>query len=329
MPALGASGKKSGATPPSSSAEAGNRLDIAGHLLWVILYLLPKNAISRMAGRFASLRLPAPIQVAEIRLFARYADVDLAEAGDPIETYPSLQKFFTRSLRKDARPIEGDAHVLVSPCDGTWGASGSIDGGTLLQVKGRTYRVRDLLGDVDAADAYEGGTFATFYLSPRDYHRLHTPTAGSIRRLGYFPGRLWPVNAIGLLGVDALFATNERICAYLEPDMSVDPDGAYEVVEATTTALTPSAIVMVAVGATMVGSVKLAFDDLTTNRPGAEAETRVLGRAAPHFDRGAEWGRFEFGSTIVMLLPPDSFDLDIQPAGTTLRLGEAIGRRIR
>jgi phosphatidylserine decarboxylase len=223
--------------------------------------------------------------------------------------------------------MPGDARILVSPCDGSWGAAGPINGGTLLQVKGRTYRVRDLLGDVVAADLYEGGTFATFYLSPRDYHRLHTPTAGSIRRLDYRPGRLWPVNAVGLLGVDALFAINERICVYLEPDGSVDPDGACEVVDATNSGPAARAIAMVAVGATMVGSVRLSFADMTTNRPGAAAEVVDLGSRPPHFERGAEWGRFEFGSTIVMLLPPESFELDIRPPGTSLRLGQAIGRR--
>jgi phosphatidylserine decarboxylase len=328
MAALGASGKDSSSSSSDSFSSVGRSgLGVGRRALWVLLYLLPKNAISRMAGRFALLRLPPILQRAEIRLFARYAGVDLDEAAEPVDAYPSLQEFFTRALRDGARPIEGGPEVLVSPCDGTWGAAGPIDGGTLLQVKGRTYRVRDLLGDVDAADAYEGGYFATFYLSPRDYHRLHMPTAGRIRRLGYIPGGLWPVNSIGLQGIDALFATNERICAYLEPDGAIDPGDAYEVVGATASELGPGAIAMVAVGATMVGSVRLRFDDMTTNRAGAVRETRDLGPDAPHFKRGEEWGHFEFGSTIVMLIPPESFELDLRPAGTALRLGEAIGQR--
>jgi phosphatidylserine decarboxylase len=267
------------------------------------------------------------VQRAELRLFARWAGVEVAEAAEPLDAYPSLQAFFSRSLREGARPVQGDAHALISPCDGTWGAAGPIDGGSLVQAKGRTYRVRDLLGDVELADGYEGGFFATFYLSPRDYHRFHTPTAGRFRRLDYWPGALWPVNRVGLHAVDSLFAINERICAYLEPEGVVESDVAYEVVGAITSEHVRSAIAMVAIGATMVGSVRLAFDRLTTNRPHALPQSRDLGSGSAYFERGAEWGHFEFGSTIVMLIAPDSFDLDAQPAGTKLRVGEVIGRR--
>ncbi len=301
-------------------------LGIGGRVVWAFLYLLPKNAISRGAGWIASRRLPARLQILEIRAFAKMAGIDLSEAAKPVEAFVSLQSFFTRSLRLGARPLAGDSNTLNSPCDGTWGASGKIENGTLLQVKGRRYRVTDLLGSAtasdasDDADAYEGGYFATLYLSPRDYHRLHTPVAGVIRRIAYRPGGLWPVNDIGVLGVDGLFATNERICAYLDPDCGkFGSTGSEE-------SVSPTEIVMVAVGATMVGSVKLSFDDLSTNR-GQVAEDRDFGSSAPHFDRGAEWGRFEFGSTIVLLIPPNSFELDVKPVGTPLRLGEAIGHR--
>ena len=141
-----------------------------GRILLAVLYLLPKNGLSRLAGRFASLRLPGRLQRAEIRLFARVAHVNVEEASEPIESYDSLQRFFARALREGARPIAGDSMSLVAPCDGAWGAAGRIERGTLLQVKGRTYSVAELLGDSDLAERYEGGCFATFYLSPRDYH---------------------------------------------------------------------------------------------------------------------------------------------------------------
>ena len=180
---------------------------------------------------------------------------------DEIGSFGSLQEFFTRQLRAGARPLAGDESTLVAPCDGAWGESGRIRSGTLVQVKGRTYRLADLLGDAERAADFEGGCYATFYLSPRDYHRFHTPTAGRITRLDYVPGALWPVNSIGLRGVDGLFARNERICAELRPAGSDDR------------------IVMVAVGATMVGSVRLSFDGLRTNVRGARAERRDLGEA--------------------------------------------------
>jgi len=274
------------------------------------LRLLPKNAMSRAAGRIASIAWPGPIQRAQIRLFARLAGVDLEEARDDVADFATLQQFFTRALRDGARPLDGDEDVLVSPCDGAWGEAGRVEAGTLLQVKGRRYRVADLLGHAGWATAYDGGCYATFYLSPRDYHRFHTPAAGSIMRLDYLPGALWPVNSIGLEGIDGLFARNERICAELLPSGSAVGAG----------------IVMVAVGATMVGSVRLAFDELCTNAPAGMPVTRRFDARAPTFARGQEWGHFEFGSTIVMLTPPEGPTIDPRPVGTALRLGEAIGR---
>ncbi|MBB82795.1 MAG: phosphatidylserine decarboxylase [Deltaproteobacteria bacterium] len=278
--------------------------------LLTVLRLLPKNTMSRCMGRFASIAWPGPIQRAEIRLFALLAGVDLAEARDDVGDFATLQQFFTRALIAGARPIEGDDDVLVSPCDGAWGAAGRIEEGTLLQVKGRRYRVADLLGHEAWAAGYDGGCYATLYLSPRDYHRFHTPAAGRITRLDYLPGALWPVNSIGLQGVEGLFARNERICAELTLGSSADSPG----------------ILMIAVGATMVGSVRLAFDELSTNVPGAAPVTRRLDRNPPVFARGEEWGHFEFGSTIVLLTPKDGPTIDPKPVGTPLRLGEAIGR---
>jgi len=272
-------------------------------------------------GRFAAYPLPAPLQRAEIRLFARLAGVDLSEMRDGVEAFSSLQQFFTRALRPGVRPIEGDETCLVSPCDGAWGESGRVESGTLLQVKGRAYRVADLLGDAGLASAYEGGCYATFYLSPRDYHRFHTPTAGRITRFDYLPGALWPVNSIGLQGIDGLFARNERICAYLQPDraMEIDQSGNREGRQP------PLPIALVAVGATMVGSVRLAFHELCTNVPGSSPVRYDLAERAPRFARCEEWGHFEFGSTIVMLTPPGEIEIDFCAPGTPLRLGQAIG----
>lgn len=281
--------------------------------LFVLLRILPKNAMSRAVGWVASRALPGPLQRLEIRLFARFAGVDLDEARDDVADFATLQQFFTRALVPGARPIEGGEDVLVSPCDGAWGASGRIESGTMLQVKGRRYRVAELLGDAPLAERYEGGCYATFYLSPRDYHRFHTPAAGRITRVDYHPGALWPVNAIGLQGVDRLFAKNERIAALLEPD---DMDAGSRA----------PGIAMVAVGATNVGSVRLTFAEMRTNVAGAPAERRDFGARAPRFARGAEWGHFEFGSTIVMLTPPQGPTIEPRPIGTALRLGEAIGR---
>ncbi|MEZ4278295.1 MAG: archaetidylserine decarboxylase [Myxococcota bacterium] len=308
-----------------------------------LLVLLPKNAISRAMGWLASRRLPGPLQRPLLALFVRLAGVDRRELARPLASYDSLQSFFTRALPPGARPLEGGEDVLVSPCDGAWGASGRIEGGTILQVKGRPYRVADLLGSEEAARPFEGGTFATLYLSPRDYHRFHAPTAGRITRLVYRPGNLWPVNAIGLLGVEGVFARNERICAWLEIEpgtgtgtgistrigdgVAGEPTSMAGDTAAAGQGAAAHSIAMIAVGATMVGSVRLAFDGLRTNRAGAVAVDRALGALGPKLARGEEWGHFEFGSTIVLLIPPGLFTLDAQAIGTPLRLGRAIGRR--
>ena len=289
-------------------------------------------------GRFASIALPGPIQRAEIELFAKLANVDLSEARDPVDHYASLQKFFTRALKAGVRPIEGDDDTIVAPCDGAWGASGRIESGVLIQVKGRSYRVAELLGDEGLASAYEGGCFATFYLSPRDYHRFHTPLAGRFVRLDYHPGSLWPVNSIGLQGIDGLFARNERICAFLVPPRAAmsaqdarsgNPSGAADSLDAGADFEASRAIALVAVGATMVGSVKLTFDSMTTNLPGGRRVIQELGVSAPAFARGQEWGHFEFGSTIVMLTPPGPAEIVFRPIGEALRLGQVIGRMRR
>ena len=328
---------KLGVSPTTSDSNENSVAPLRGlrRSLFVLLTLLPKNAMSRAMGRVTSMQLPGPIQRAEIRLFAALAGVAIEEARDDVADFASLQQFFTRALRPGARPLEGDDKTLVSPCDGAWGESGTIESGTMMQVKGRAYRVADLLCDEDLATAYEGGRYATFYLSPRDYHRFHTPTAGRITRVEYIPGALWPVNSIGLLGVDGLFAQNERLCAYLElgPGAFEPRPGALElspgegagVQSGDSCPVSSPGIAMIAVGATMVGSVRLTFDEMRTNVANGSPERRDFAANAPTFARGEEWGTFEFGSTIVMLTPPGEIELDSRATGTALRLGEAIG----
>lgn len=271
-----------------------------------VLRALPTHALSRAAGWLAARRLPGPLREPAVRAFGRAVGVDFDEIADPLPSFESLQAFFTRRLRDGVRPLDADPAAVLSPCDGAWGAAGTIARGQLLQVKGRTYDLAALLGDPAAAPRYEGGAFATLYLSPRDYHRFHAPCAAWVRRATHLPGALWPVNRIGVEGIDGLFAVNERICAF----MSVA--GAAE------------DLCLVAVGATLVGKVRLTFDDLTTNRRRAAPETRRYGDRVA-LARGEEWGRFEFGSTIVLVAAPDLLTLDVQPPGTPVRLGARIG----
>jgi len=272
------------------------------------LRALPLNALSRAAGQLSCLQLPAPMQRALIRLFARAVGVDWSEVRDPIDSFPSLQSFFTRALRPGVRPPDTSENAFLAPCDGRWGASGHVGQGTLLQVKGQRYALADLLGSAADAAALEGGPYATLYLSPRDYHRFHAPLDAHVDRARYLPGSLWPVNRLGVEGVPGLFAVNERICIDLRPRDR------------------PQArLLIVAVGATLVGSVRVVFDlDLGTNAAGNPAQERRYPEPR-FFEGGNELGRFEFGSTLVVVASPDWLALDTREPGTPLRLGTRIG----
>ena len=243
-----------------------------------------------MAGGLAARRLPSPLRAPLVRAFGRAVGADFGEVRDPLDSFESLQAFFTRALVEGARPIDPAPDAFVAPCDGSWGAAGTIQGDTILQMKGRPYSVGALLGSDADAKRYDGGSFATFYLAPRDYHRFHLPCDGRVLRASYLPGSLWPVNRIGVEGVDGLFAQNERICA----TFGVGGD---------------ARLTIAAVGATMVGKVHVVFDDLSTQRGPVDArrvETRNYDVLDPRyaFAKGDEWGRFEFGSTLVLVATP-------------------------
>ncbi|MDE0884552.1 MAG: archaetidylserine decarboxylase [Myxococcota bacterium] len=276
-----------------------------------LVRLLPKSLLSHAAGIVAGLNLPRPLRAPAYRAFGRAVGVDFSELRDPLADHASLQAFFTRALADGVRPLAPGEDTLVAPCDGAWGQAGRIEDGTLLQVKGREYRLAELIRDEALARSMEGGQYATFYLAPRDYHRFHAPCAGFVTRVAHVPGSLWPVNAIGLQGIDRLFARNERICAYLNLAGTVGPR---------------ADLCLVAVGATLVGKIRLRFDDLSSHRRGAEPSERAYPDPGIGLERGAEWGHFEFGSTLVMAGRAGAFELDVREPGTPVRMGERIGR---
>jgi phosphatidylserine decarboxylase len=275
------------------------------------LKVLPQRYMSHFAGVLASTRLPRPMARAAVRAFGSFYGVNFDEVKEPIESFPSIQSFFTRALKEGARPVDDAADAFVSPCDGAWGSSGEVHDGLALQVKGRSYSVAALLDDPAIAPRFEGGPFATLYLSPRDYHRFHSPWAGEVVSARHVPGALWPVNNAGIVHVDGLFARNERIVALLRPEGHPE-----------------ALLAMVAVGATMVGKVRVTFDEgLTTNvRPvrGTPALARSYEAPKP-LRKGEEWGRFEFGSTLVLVATPGWLALEAAEPGTALVLGRRIG----
>ena len=273
---------------------------------------LPSRFLTGLAGRVAALNLPMPLRAPVLRLFGRSVGVDFSEIRDPLSSFASIQDFFTRALVPGVRVIESAPDAVVAPCDGAWGASGQVEQGTLLQVKGRSYPLSELIADPAQVQHFEGGSYATFYLSPRDYHRFHSPCEAWVRQAVHVPGSLWPVNRIGIEGVDGLFARNERLVAqmYLRSTHSETPH--------------PD-LYIVAVGAMLVGKVKLEFDDLTTRRVDGGSPVRTYSAPGIHLEKGAEWGHFEFGSTLVMVAAPGRMKLDSRPPNALLRLGERIG----
>ena len=276
--------------------------------LLALLRRLPLHALSRAAGRAAGWRLPVPVRAPVCRAFARAVGADLSELRDPVDSFASLQDFFTRALAEGARPVDPAPEAWVSPCDGAWGAAGRIRAGRLLQVKGTEYSLAALLGDAELAARFEGGCFATFYLAPRDYHRFHAPRAAHVTRAVHISGTLWPVNRLGVEGVPGLFAANERIVACFRSEAADAEDFA-----------------VAAVGATLVGKVRLAFDALTTQaRRHSALWRRYL--EPPRLARGEEWGRFEFGSTLVLAAAPGALEIEPRDPGTPVRLGCRIGR---
>jgi phosphatidylserine decarboxylase len=276
-------------------------------LLLSLMGSLPERAMSRSFGRLADLPLPPVTRRAVLGSFARAFGIDVSEAELPIDRYPSLNAFFVRRLRDGARSWPDAADALVSPVDGIVGQFGTIAEGKALQAKGHGYSVGEMLADGGEGKRFEGGTFLTIYLSPRHYHRIHTPIPGTICRATYVPGALYPVNAPAVMHIRGLFARNERLITYVDSRRG--------------------RVGVVAVGAYNVGRISTAFDPFWTGtgRDGWVTNRRTpapLERSYdPPIDVGAgdEIMAFHLGSTIVLLLEP----------GTGLRSGLVQGQEVR
>lgn len=277
-------------------------MSFGGRAILGALEMLPEKDLSRAVRRLAS----SSASKAAIRAFARRYGVATEEAEHELDGYVSLLDFFTRRLKPGARPLDPDPGSLLCPVDGLLDACGRIEGGKLIQAKGREYTLAALLASEELAQRYEGGTYATLYLSPRDYHRVHAPADAQVIGATYVPGTLLPVNANAVAHVDALFARNERLITHLE---------------------TPrfGRIEYVMVGATCVGHISVTYDaELVTNTGGREI-VRKRYEVAPALARGGELGVFELGSTVILILEPGII-LD-RTAGSPVRVGERLGHR--
>jgi phosphatidylserine decarboxylase len=274
----------------------------------LLQFILPHHALSRLVLHFTRIRHRG-IKNLTTSLFLRGFKPDLsdAEITDPY-AFEHFNAFFTRALRAGARPLAGDARTLVSPVDGTMNQSGGIDADRLLQAKGRYYTLDALLAGAarEWSARFRGGSFATIYLAPYNYHRIHMPTDGRLVDAWFVPGRLFSVNNVASRMVKNLFARNERLVLLFEGEAG------------------PFAVIFV--GALNVGSMATVWHgDVTPHRP-REVTRLALPPEADRFRaRGAEIGRFNMGSTVVLLFGPAAVELASIASGTTMRLGQRLG----
>ncbi|MGZ7038501.1 MAG: archaetidylserine decarboxylase [Thermoanaerobaculia bacterium] len=254
--------------------------------LYRYLRYVPKNHLSRAVGRLVHARLPQPIARRLVRWFAGAYRIDVDAAGKPLGEYPSIGHFFIRDLREGLRPIESD---FVSPVDGTLRGFGIVTGGRLPQVKGKDYTVARFLGDETNATRYDNGVFFNFYLSPQDYHHVHSPVGGQVTGSVHIPGKLWPVNDWSLANVEELFSINERVVTYIECALGI--------------------VAVVMIGATNVGKISVEYDSFMSNE--ASANRTVVRRYDPAIGikAGDRLGTFHMGSSVVVLVEPGRVDV--------------------
>ncbi len=272
----------------------------------VVLHsMLPTNFLSWLMFHIAQVRASG-FKNAFIGTFVKLYKVDLSEAEfEIVKSYPDFASFFTRALKPDARPVDPDPNVLVSPVDGCVSQIGPVRNGTMIQAKGREFTAADLLGGSKAAAFFNKGTFCTIYLAPHNYHRIHMPASGKLREWGYVPGRLFSVSTTAVRTIPRLFARNERVYAIFETDFG------------------PLALVMV--GALFVGSIETVWNGRVTPPHNHEA-----GSYSPMnpvvLMRGREMGRFNMGSTVILLAPPGmvAWRPHLAP-GKDVRMGLALG----
>lgn len=290
------------------------RISFADRLFTFALWLLPTRAISHLAFAIAGIRLPW-LKNALIGGFLRaYPAIDMSEAAEPDPArYVNFNAFFSRELAAGARPLPADETRLACPVDGQLGMFGTIETGRLFQTKGLAYDLRELVaGDESLAAAFLGGRYATLYLAPHNYHRVHMPLDGQLRETRYVPGRLFGVNPRCVRAIPRLFSRNERLVSCFD------------------TAIGPVALVMV--GAFIVGGIhtRTAGRVCPPHRKAVRHSDYIDASQVDHrYGRGQQMGHFMLGSSVIVLTGPDAVDFDpALAAGQTVRLNQSLGQLI-
>ncbi|SEA06370.1 archaetidylserine decarboxylase [Alkalimonas amylolytica] len=272
----------------------------------ILQYILPKHLISRLVGYLAAARLGFFSHML-IKLFIKAYKIDMTEAKyEQARDYRSFNEFFTRPLKDGIRPLAEAADIIAHPVDGTISQLGAITDGKLVQAKKHNYSLQTLLGgEAETAAPFLGGQFATIYLAPKDYHRIHMPVSGILREMIYVPGDLFSVNPLTADNVPNLFARNERVVTIFDTELG------------------PMALVLV--GATIVASIETVWAGTITPPTGKTVhrwQYPATGPTAVRLEKGAEMGRFKLGSTVVLAFAPEQLEfLTEQQPGSITRMG--------
>lgn len=271
-----------------------------------LMKLLPKSALSTVVGKLVRAPVSPALHRAAMRRFANRYNVELGEAERGFDGYENFSEFFARRLKPGLRPIDPGENVVVSPVDGRVSQLGNLQGDLCVQAKGISFPVGKLLGDEASAHRFHGGAFATLYLSPRDYHRIHAPLPGVVLGYSYLPGEFWPVNPASVRLKEALFCVNERLVTFFQ---------------------TPTAglLALVSVGATCVSRIRAAYDETVATHAGGRARIHRYEKPLS-LQKGDELARFEMGSTVILLFEPNRVRWDEGlVADSAVRMGKRMG----
>jgi phosphatidylserine decarboxylase len=282
---------------------------LVDHLLTGLQFLLPHHLVTAAAHRVSHCRV-AWFKNLMIRVFARIFSINWADSAiDDPNDFVDFNSFFTRALKPAVREISSDRGTLISPCDGTISACGPINGTEVFQAKGSYYSLRTLLADKAQAGLFNGGHFATIYLSPRDYHRIHMPLAGTLESMAHVPGRLFSVAPYTVRCINGLFTRNERSIHLFNGE-----NGPF---------------VMALIGAMVVGSMETVWHGVINPPRGRQLKvTHYLEDTNQvHLERGAEMGRFNMGSTVILVFPADTIEwLPGLTTGTSVQMGQPLAK---
>lgn len=283
--------------------------NIKESLFIALQYLTPQHGLSRAAGWLGNTRLSFIKKPFTEWFIKRYnVDMSLAAEEDP-NAYACFNDFFTRALKADARPIDSADNSIVSPADGAISQLGQISDGRVFQAKGRDYSLQELLGGNGELSAeFADGHFATVYLSPKDYHRVHMPYAGTLRQMIHVPGDLFSVNDVTASRVPRLFARNERAVCIFDTDIG------------------PMAVILV--GAMIVASIETVWAGQVAPIQRQVQTFNYTNDNPIHLEKGEEMGRFKLGSTAIVVFPKDAVQwLDNYEAGTPTVMGASLGQQ--